>query len=177
MAGLLRKFLISSACLIFISGCNDSSPSEMVKKFIETKDISLLSKSKTSMCSKRFVQNFHYIDENTLPTTNEYYELSKYLYSKASYNVVSEEKQGDETIVIVDVRLPKPIEDAGSFLFAEGDFITSKEKSRLDNLKSLYEKGLLDDMDFIDFQMKWRVISDGIDPGYNQNQLSKCADE
>ncbi|WP_260523988.1 hypothetical protein [Serratia sp. PL7] len=78
--------------VVMLLGCGEETASDKVRKFIETKDTGLLSKSKTSMCTDEWLKSAHFIDGNLLPTTNDYYQVSKYLYGKIKYSIVSEKK-------------------------------------------------------------------------------------
>ena len=171
----MKRFAACLFAALLISGCEQDTATKKVESFIKNKDISLLSKSKTSQCSADFVKNFHYFDENTLPTTNKYYELSKYLYGKVKFEPVSEVKSGDATEVMVKVLMPKAIEDANSFIFANGYGGTTKDTEALDNLLTLYNSGKLKDMEYTTFDMKWRVLPDGIDPNYSTEQIKACS--
>ena len=95
----MKKLLGIAVLCVVLLGCGEDKPSDKVMKFIATQDTGMLSKSKTSMCTDTGLKKIHFIDENVLPTTNEYYQVSKYLYSKSKYSVVSERKEGDVYIV------------------------------------------------------------------------------
>lgn len=172
----MKRFATCLVAVLLISGCGQDTATEQVESFIKNKDISLLSKSKISECSTTFVKSFHYFDENTLQSTNKYYELSKYLYSNVKFEPVSESKSGDVTEVTVKVLMPKAIEDANSFIFANGGGGSTKDTDGLDNLLSLYNSGKLKDMEFTTFEMKWRVLPDGIDPNYSPEQIKACSE-
>ncbi|MFS9564793.1 hypothetical protein U0Y63_18365 [Enterobacter hormaechei] len=170
------KRLLSIAILAMaLLGCGQDTATDKVEKFIKSKDIGLLSKSKISQCSESFVRNFHYFDENTLPTTNKYYELSEYLYGKVKFEPVSESQVGNATEVMLKVSIPKPIEDAKSFIFADENHALSEEISALNNLLALYKRGGLKDMQYTTFDMKWVVLPDGIDPNFTPEQIKACS--
>lgn len=170
----MKKIILLFAILP-LAGCGEPTATQKVEKFIKTKDISLLSKEKTAQCSTKFLKEFHYFDENTLPTSNDYYEVSKYLYSKVNFTVTGEEKEENRTIVNVKVSMPKPIEDAESFTAADSPYITEFQKRSLNNIKKLYEDGKLKDMEYFDFDMKYHVLKDGIDPMFTESQLKACS--
>lgn len=172
----MKNLLLGVMMTMVLSGCGQYTATEKVVNFIKTKDIRLLSKTKTSQCSEKFVKNFHYFDENALPTTNKYYELSKYLYDNVRFEPVSEKEDGDATEVTVKVSMPKPIDDAKSFIFAEENSTSNKEKEALDNLLALYKGGKLKNMEFTTFDMRWRVLPDGIDPDYTPEQIKICSE-
>ncbi|MCM7414464.1 hypothetical protein M8R67_03045 [Enterobacter hormaechei] len=171
----MKRSLSIAILAMALSGCGQDTATDKVEKFIKSKDISMLSKSKISQCSENFVKNFHYFDENTLPSTNKYYELSEYLYGKVKFEPVSEKSVGDATEVMMKVSIPKPIEDAKSFIFADESNASSEEISALNNLLALYKRGDLKDMQYTTFDMKWVVLSDGIDPNFTPEQIKICS--
>ncbi len=170
----MKKLLIISLACAALSGCGQENATDKVLKFIKTKDISLLSKSKIAECKKENMKDIGFVDGNYLPTTNAYYKLSDYLYSKVKYEAISEEKNGDITLVEIKESFPKPIEDAKSFIFAENP--SAKDKSELDNLNGLYESGRLDDLKYTEHVRTWRVLPDGIDPELTSRQLQICSE-
>ena len=119
------------------------------------------------------MKNIGFVDGNYLPTTNAYYRLSDYLYSKVKYEPISEKRDGDVTVVEIKGSFPKPIEDAKSFIFAENP--SAKDKSELDNLNGLYQSGKLDHFDYTESVRTWRVLPDGIDPQLTSRQLQLCS--
>ncbi|WP_313481510.1 hypothetical protein [Atlantibacter hermannii] len=171
----MKRTIILLFAILPLAGCGEPTATQKVEKFIETKDISLLSKEKTAQCSTRFLKEFHYFDENTLPTSNDYFEVSKYLYSKVKFTVTGEAKEEKRTIVSVKVSMPKPIEDAESFMAADSPYITESQRISLNNIKKLYEDGKLKDMQYFDFNMKYYVLKDGIDPMFTEPQLNACS--
>ncbi|HBZ16804.1 MAG TPA: hypothetical protein DEO73_13715 [Pantoea sp.] len=170
----MKKFLIISLICAALTGCGQESATDKVIDFIKTKDINLLSKSKIAECKKENLKDIGLVDGNYLPTTNAYYKLSDYLYSKVKYEPISEKKDGDITVVEIKESLPKPIEDAKSFIFAETP--SAKDKSELDNLNGLYQSGELNNFEYTENVRTWRVLPDGIDPQLTSRQLQLCAE-
>lgn len=172
----MKKLLGIAVLCVVLLGCGEDKPSDKVMKFIATQDTGMLSKSKTSMCTDTGLKKIHFIDENVLPTTNEYYQVIKYLYSKSKYSVVSERKEGDVYIVAVKWTYPKAIREAKSFMWAEIPSIDDREKNNLDNLKSLYESGGLKDLEYEEEVADWTVLNDGIDPKLSEPAIKVCSE-
>ncbi|MFN3068350.1 hypothetical protein ACKWMY_09535 [Serratia sp. J2] len=173
----MRKLLAIGVMtsVVMLLGCGEETASDKVRKFIETKDTGLLSKSKTSMCTDEWLKSAHFIDGNLLPTTNDYYQVSKYLYGKIKYSIVSEKKVGDSYIVTVKVTYPKAIRDAKSFIWAESEYADERDKKNLDNLNALYESGGLKDLEFEEEVGEWIVLNDGIDPKLSEGAVKACS--
>ncbi|MGT5975026.1 hypothetical protein ACRWUA_14565 [Escherichia coli] len=172
----MKKVLVIAALCAALVGCGDDKPSDKVMKFLDTQDIWMLSKSKTSMCTEAGLKKIHFVDENVLPTTNDYYQVSKYLYGKSHYSVVSERKDGDSYIVTIKFTYPKAIDDAKAFLEADSPYISDRDKKDLDNLKALYESGGLSDLEYTEYVNDWVVLDDGIDPKFSKEQEVYCSE-
>ncbi|TKJ94575.1 hypothetical protein [Erwinia persicina] len=170
----MKKFLMMGLACAMLSGCGQESATDKVLDFIKTKDINLLSKTKIAECKKENMKDIGFVDGNYLPTTNAYYSLSDYLYSKVKYEPISEKRDGDVTVVEIKGSFPKPIEDAKSFIFAENP--SAKDKSELDNLNGLYQSGKLDHFDYTESVRTWIVLPDGIDPQLTNRQLQLCSE-
>lgn len=171
----MKKIIAIAALCVALVGCGDEKPSDKVMKFLDTQDIWMLSKSKTSMCTEAGLKKIHFVEENVLPTTNDYYQVSKYLYGKSHYSVVSEKKDGDSYIVTIKFTYPKAIEDAKAFLEADSPYISERDKKELDNLKALYESGGLNDLEYTEYVNDWVVLNDGIDPNLSEGNIEACS--
>lgn len=166
----MKKLLAITFLCFLASGCREDSASEKVMKFINTGDISLLSKSKLSVCSDSEIHKL--LDEmgtpakNRLSTTSDYYSVSKYLFSKLNYKIVSSVKDGNKELITVKVIYPKALRDAGGFFDAEeasAKYMTEERKKGLDNLNALYKSGKLDDLEYDGNNINFTVLNDGID--------------
>ncbi|EKT66274.1 hypothetical protein [Providencia alcalifaciens] len=171
----MKRILAVAAVVVLLAGCGEQSASEKVMEFIKTENLDLLSKSSIAKCTTTGIKNIHFVDKNELPTTNDYYKLSKFLYDKSKYSVVSEESIGDATKVKVKWTYPKAIDDADFFLEAENPAISERTKKDLDNLNELYLSGDLDNLEYEEFIKEWVVLPDGIDPQLSKGQLEICS--
>lgn len=171
----MNKILMIAALCVALVGCGDDKPSDKVMKFIANQDMWMLSKSKTSICSDVGIKNIHFIDKNILPATNQYYDLSKYLYDNITYEVVGEEPSGDSVIVKVKQRIPKALIDAQFFAYPDPSASDSAYRDSLDNLKGRYDKGDLKKLDYVERTRDWIVRPDGIDPELSKDQEASCS--
>jgi len=172
----VKNVLVIAALCAALVGCDDDKPSDKVMKFLDTQDMWMLSKSKTSMCTDTGLKKIHFVDENDLPTTSDYYGVSKYLYDKAKYSIVSERKDGDSYVVTVKWTYPKAIRDAKFFMWADKEYADDRDKKDLDNLKGLYESGGLKDLIYEEDIQEWIVLPDGIDPQLSDAQKENCSE-
>ncbi|EJD6508462.1 hypothetical protein [Providencia rettgeri] len=172
----MKRILAVAAVVALLAGCGgEKSASDKVMEFVTTENTELLSKSKIAACTSEGIKKITFIDKNVLPTTNDYYKLSDYLYGKAKYSIVSEKKDGDSYIVSVKWTYPKAIDDAKSFIEADSPYASERDKKDLDNLKALYESGGLDNLEYASDISEWTVLSDGIDPNLTDGNIEVCS--
>lgn len=171
----MKRILLVAALLALVGCGGEKTASDKVIEFVTTGNTDLLSKSKTSVCTPTGINEIIFTDKNVLPTTNDYYKLSDYLYGKSKYSVISERKDGDSYIVSVKWEYPKAIDDAKSFIEADSPYIDERDKKDLDNLKSLYESGGLNNPEYTEHIMEWTVLSDGIDPNLTDGNIEACS--
>lgn len=161
--------------LALLAGCGEKTASDTVLEFINTENTDLLSHSKIEQCTPDGIKNIIFVDKNRLPETNNYYELSGYLYGKSKYSVISEKKDGNAYVVSVKWVYPKVIDDAQSFIEADNPRIGDDDKKELDNLKLLYENGELENLEYAEDITEWVVLPDGIDPKLSTGNIEACS--
>lgn len=171
----MNKILITAMISLVLSGCGEKTASDTVLEFMKTGNTELLSSSKIEKCTPDGIKNIMLVNKNSLPTTNDYYQLSSYLYGKSKYSVISEKKEGDSYVVSVKWVYPKAIDDARSFIEADNPMISSDDKRDLDNLKSLYESGGLERLEYDEDITDWVVLPDGIDPKLSDGNIEVCS--
>lgn len=172
----MKKVIAIAVLCVALTGCGEEKPSDKVMKFLDTQDIWMLSKSKTSMCTEAGLKKMQFVDKNELPTTSDYYEVSDYLYGKSKFSIVSERKEGDSYIVTVKLTYPKAISDASSFMWADKEYASDRDKKNLDNLKALYDRGGLKDLEYKESVRDITVLPDGIDPELTDSQKTYCSE-
>lgn len=171
----MNKMLITAMISLILSGCGEKTASDTVLEFMNTENTALLSHSKIERCTPDGIKNIILVNKNSLPTTNDYYQLSSYLYGKSKYSVISEKKEGDTYVVRVKWAYPKAIDDARSFIEAGNPRISADDKKELDNLKSLYESGGLKNLEYTEDITDWVVLPDGIDPDLSVGNIEVCS--
>ncbi|OBU11686.1 hypothetical protein [Morganella psychrotolerans] len=171
----MSKILITAIISLILSGCGEKTASDTVLEFMNTENTALLSSSKIEKCTPDGIKNITLVNKNNLPTTNDYYQLSSYLYGKSKYSVISEKKEGDAYVVSVKWMYPKAIDDVRSFIEADNPKIFDDDKKELDNLKSLYENGGLENPEYTEDITEWVVLPDGIDPNLSAGNIEACS--
>ncbi|MGE1854994.1 hypothetical protein ACMFGU_12545 [Morganella morganii] len=171
----MNKILITAMISLILSGCGEKTASDTVLEFMNTENTALLSSSKIEKCTPDGIKNIILVNKNSLPTTNDYYQLSSYLYGKSKYSVISEKKEGDSYVVSVKWVYPKVIDDAQSFIEADNPRIGDDDKKELDNLKLLYENGELENLEYAEDITEWVVLPDGIDPKLSAGNIEACS--
>lgn len=141
--------------------------------YLNTRDSHLLSPSISAKCHGR-MDKLAVLESNPLPSDNEYYALSQYLYGEITYKIRSERRDGDRIIVTVEQMIPSELINADFFKQAKEGKIDDAHREIYQRLKSSYDSRQLNKLEKEPNYFNWVVLKDGVAPELSPGQLTLC---